>query len=74
MGGRGRKESGEQGETKKYRGRIRGVFVVVVKRSHGCGKGKHFVGDGNTEEYCWPWRGAMQMRVSRGKKGIGRGG
>lgn len=55
MGGRGRKESGEQGERKKYRGRIRGVFVVVVTRSHGCVKGKHFVGDGNTEEYCWPW-------------------
>lgn len=34
------------------RGRIIGVLVVMETRSHGGVGGKHFVDDGNSEEYC----------------------
>lgn len=69
MGGRGRKESGEQGGK---RHRLRGVFSVM-ERSHGGVKGKHFLDDGKTEEYCQLQQRLMQIRASGEGKRMAEG-
>lgn len=52
MSGRKRKKCKCRTGRKQSRGRLRGALVVIETRSHGSVKGKNFVDDGNTEEYC----------------------